>query len=741
MPLPEPQFEIQTYRDILDDAISRIPAHTPEWTNRAEPDPGITLLQLFSYMYEALQYRANLIPERNRQKFLRLLQIPVRPASPAEGLVAFSNPRGVFDVLTLNENQAVNAGNVAFKTERGLDILPIETRVYYKRALSGQAFTDADAVYRDLFAVLQEDDPATDLSYYETTLYEPAADGSSLRSIDVARDTVDGCLWLALLSRAQDDVDTAREKIAGSFLSLGLMPIVDDDGRVLEPESSAVDDSDTVLTFELPNAEDARIRYEPINARIEHDLLNSPGVVKFALPVKEKLTTWAEEPLTAGVDNRPPSLENTDDGPRLITWVRIRAPQVDTTLAPENRASSVRLAWLGVNATPVVQRIDVPGERLANGDGTPDQVRRLANAPVIDGSLTLTVNGVEWTPIDDLAAAEPELASLSSARVNDDGEDMRRVYRVDPESGEIFFGDGTHGERPLKGAIIQASYAFGGGPQGMVGIGTINKGPLLPPGIRVTNPVPTWGGTAGETTEDAERLIPQQIRHRNRLVSKDDFEDIVRRTPGVSIGRVDVLPLFRPGYGDQNLDGAVTVMVVPEDGQVPDHFFLSSVCDYLAPRRIVTMELHVRGPEFVPVWVSVGLDIVSGFDPAPVREEVKAKIETFLSPLQGGFPREGQVTGDGWPLRRAIDKLEIQAAVTRVDGVSKVNGLLLATAGESDTDIIELTGLQLPQLMKVGVTLGDPLPMDAVRGEIDADQDPRNRLTNVIPVPVIPDEC
>lgn len=741
MPLTEPQFEIQTYREILDDAIARIPAHTPEWTNRAEPDPGITLLQLFSYMYEALHYRANLIPERNRQKFLRLLQIPVRPASAAQGLVTFSNPRGVFDVLTLEENQTVNAGNVSFKSERGLDVLPIESRIYYKRALTGQAFTDADAVYRDLFAVLQEDEPDSELSYYETTPYEPATEGTSLRSIDIARDTVDGCLWLALLARPQDDVDTAREKIANSFLSLGLMPVLDDTGRVLEPDASAVADSEAALTFELPNATDARIRYEPINSRIEHDLLSRPGVVKLALPARESLVTWPEEPLTAGVDNRPPSLDNTDDGPRLITWVRIRAPQVDTTVLPADRASSVRFAWLGINAAPVVQRIDVPGERLENGDGTPDQVRRLANVPVIDGSLTLTVNGVEWNPIDDLAAAEPEVSSLTSTPGRSDEEDLRQVYRIDLESGEIFFGDGAHGERPLNGAIIQASYSFGGGPQGMVGIGTVNKSPLLPSGIKVSNPVPTWGGSAGESTADAERLIPGQIRHRNRLVSADDYRDVALRTPGVEIGRIEVLPLFRPGFGDQSLDGAVTVMVIPTDGQVPDHFFLSSVCDYLAPRRIITTELHVRGPEFIPVWVSVGLDIVPGFDPAPVREAVKQQVERFLSPLEGGYPREGELAGDGWPLRRAVDALEIQATVTRVDGVSRVNGLLLATAAESDTDAIDLEGLELPQLMKVGVALGDPLPMDAVRGEIDADQDPRNRLTNVIPVPVIPDEC
>ena len=75
MSLPEPQFETRTYRDLFNEAIARIPSHTPEWTNRSEPDPGVTLLQLFAFMTESLLYRTNLIPERNRQKFLRLLQI------------------------------------------------------------------------------------------------------------------------------------------------------------------------------------------------------------------------------------------------------------------------------------------------------------------------------------------------------------------------------------------------------------------------------------------------------------------------------------------------------------------------------------------------------------------------------------------------------------------------------------------------------------------------------------------
>ena len=47
----------------------------------------------------------------------------------------------------------------------------------------------------------------------------------------------------------------------------------------------------------------------------------------------------------------------------------------------------------------------------------------------------------------------------------------------------------------------------------------------------------------------------------------------------------------------------VTVMVVPRSDPVhpaaprPDRQFLGAVCDWLSPRRLVTTELHVRGPE------------------------------------------------------------------------------------------------------------------------------------------------
>src|SRR5262249_4889801 len=101
MPLTLPTIDDRSYRELLDEALARVPVHNPEWTNFNDSDPGVTLLQLFAFLTESLIYRANLIPERNRKKFLQLLGVPLRPAASARGLVEIANARGPLQTVPL----------------------------------------------------------------------------------------------------------------------------------------------------------------------------------------------------------------------------------------------------------------------------------------------------------------------------------------------------------------------------------------------------------------------------------------------------------------------------------------------------------------------------------------------------------------------------------------------------------------------------------------------------------------
>src|SRR5437667_1107319 len=66
VPIRPPALDDRTFSDLTDELLARIPAHTPEWTNPQLGDPGRTIVELFAWLTDALLYRVNLIPERQR---------------------------------------------------------------------------------------------------------------------------------------------------------------------------------------------------------------------------------------------------------------------------------------------------------------------------------------------------------------------------------------------------------------------------------------------------------------------------------------------------------------------------------------------------------------------------------------------------------------------------------------------------------------------------------------------------
>ena len=755
MPLPEPEFDGRSYRELLDEAISRIPAHNPEWKNFNDSDPGITLLQLFAFLSESIIYRANLIPERNRAKFLNLLGVSMRPAEASRGMVAFSKPKGDLKTITLEKNRQVDAGGVPFRTENGLDVLPVEAKLYYKSPLPANGMEEVRDIYSKLYASYEM--PEREFDFYETKVFEQPVSGNTLASLDITKDTVDGTLWLALLTRKggsqPDSIEKAREEIANKTLTIGILPAQGEDGRSLYPGGRSDAAEKPPLVFEIPSVKDGMgAAYRELTPKTNVDLLSNPGLAELRLPDKNELNTWRNlDPLEPGVGNYPPWLEDSNDLDRIVTWIRIRSPKIESGSNASSRQMNIKLHWVGINAAEVVQRTHVPAERLPVGTGEPDQRAILANRTVIPHTLRLTVNGHVWTQVEDLMLAAPEveggLSCVSDGReLTKKGSFKERseAYTADRETGEIRFGDGIHGRRPPRGAVIQACYDYGGGERGRVGIGSINSCHLPEhEGIKVANPVPTWGGSKGDSVASAEKWIPRFIRHHEKLVSAEDFMEIAWNTPGVDIGRLEVLPLVHPDYDLQNSEGMVTLMVIPEndprhpDAPVPDPLFLQTMCEYLSPRRILTTELHVRGPRYVDVWISISIEVIPGVENGPTREEVTRQITGFLSPLTGGFE------GRGWPLGKAVEGAEISAAATRVAGVAQVNELLIGDrTGKRDEPVL-ITGLQLPRLKAVAVVTGGDAPsIEEIRGDApEALQGETDNVGDVLPVPVAPDTC
>jgi hypothetical protein len=736
MPLLIPTLDDRSYSHILQEVMARISVHNPEWTNFNDSDPGITLLQLFSFMTENLQYRANLIPERNRLKFLTLLGQTLRPASAAHGVVTITNVRGPLQTVTLQAGLPVMAGKVGFITQNGLDILPVEMLAYYRKPLPPDQQQSALTTYGQLYSTFT-DNPA-DLEFYEVVPFLPPVNSASIPSVSLSNglDTVDGSLWMALLTRGGESAQGADvlNGIRGRTITLGIMPSIEDASRILFPGGASAGTEQAALQFSIATGtlQSNQPFYQDLVSIADGNPLQDLTLVQLTIPSTGNIGVWDQlAPIEGGVGDFPPTLEDPALLSRLLTWIRVRLkPNTDGSVPSTTNAN---LSWVGINATRVTQQIQVIAEPLGNGTGEPDQTVKLANTPAILSSIQLAVNGEIWKQIGDLPAAPAEVPvrdpSLPPGTVMPvSAIPTSKVYVADGESGLIRFGTGLKGTRPAAGVPILASYAYGGGSRGNVGISAIQNSPQLPSGFTVENPLPTWGGDDGQSVSDAERNIPNYLKNGGRAVSSADFEDIVNQTPGIAVGRVEILPLFSPDDVNVTSPGAVTVLVIPQgpDAPEPDLLFLDAVCAYLEPRRLVTTEVYVRGPVYMGVSVSLGVNVLAGRDIATVLQAVRQAVRLYLSPLSRG-PNDR-----GWPLSKPVDPTGILIQALRVDGVSDVNGVLLWDATTAAITQLPISGLQLPQLLQLNVSTGPAQDLSV------ADKPPAKQR---VAVPMLQPQC
>jgi len=136
MPILPPSLDDRRFDDLVEDLIARIPAHTPEWTNPRQGDPGRTLIDLFAWLGDALLYRANLIPERQRLVFLKLLGMGLKPAQPARCIVSLGFAQETeLGAHTISPHGVLKAA-LPFETLAETTVLPLTGEAYIKRALS-----------------------------------------------------------------------------------------------------------------------------------------------------------------------------------------------------------------------------------------------------------------------------------------------------------------------------------------------------------------------------------------------------------------------------------------------------------------------------------------------------------------------------------------------------------------------------------------------------------------------------
>jgi hypothetical protein len=733
VPLIPPALDDRSYSDLVQDMLASIPAHTPEWTIQQLGDPGRTMIELFSWLADSILYRANLIPERQRLAFLKLLGLPLHPAAAATGILSIFTDPSQTNAVTLAKAATV-PGPVAFETLSELDVLPVTAQAYVKVGLSSSQI----AAQMPLLQGLQQlYNLASVPSGYTTTPVFPN-NTADANGVDVFGGTIDQCLWFALLVAKPQNQAPARATLGGKngqrILSLGFQPAL----AALNPLAGVGPLTAVGATWQISgnSASGQPAIYHSLSvAGDTTGGLTQTGVVQLVLPQAADIGAPPNDVRSdsqAGVGPKPPRIDDPDIDSVLVAWIRVQV------------ASALTLNWAGVNAVQIDQRTTYNFVPVGVSDGTANQQFSLTQTQIDPTTFVLEVDMpglgfVPWNAVDDLAVLQsPDLA-----------------FVLDPEAGTVQFGNQMQGMIPPAGRQVRARLMrAGGGAAGNLPAGTLTSIRAVDVSgkavgsLTVQQPLATRDGADSEALDQAEQRIPATLRHQERAVTASDYKDLVQEMPGSGVARVEVLPLFKPQTRDTSVPGVVSVMAIPpkSDFQPPcpraDRTLLENVYAYLDPKRPVAAEMYVIGTEYIGLGLSIAVEVASGFGLLQVSQQVEMALRQYLWPVPPGGNTQG-----GWTLGRTVRSLELDVIVSQVPGIVEVNGLVLytplsgggyqaLTPDSGGNTEIALQSWQLPELLQVLVTAGPD-----GSGVEPADLTPTVQTDNTVAVPVVPAVC
>lgn len=374
----------------------------------------------------------------------------------------------------------------------------------------------------------------------------------------------------------------------------------------------------------------------------------------------------------------------------LRYWIRARWAGGDYAIAPHLQRATL-------NTVMASQAQTFRDETLGSSDGSAGQAFQIMNAPVLPGqkievcepempparerNVIFQAEGPDAITETPVPAGQPKEVWVRWHEVPDFyGSGPRdRHYTLDHSAGKVLFGDGTSGLIPPLGSgnLRISLYRSGGGVRGNVVAGSVAQLMSTVPYIdSVANQQEAAGGADAETTDALIGRAAKVVRHRQRAVTAEDYEDLARQS-STAVARVMCVParnLAANPCQSMHTPGYVTVIVASQSSDPnpqPSLQLLEQVQQYLAQYAPVDVAVRVMGPMYVRVDVTVQIGVASLDSTGILVRQVQASLAAFLHPLTGGLQHQG------WQFGREPHESDIYAVIGAVPGVDHIRSFSL----------------------------------------------------------------
>lgn len=284
----------------------------------------------------------------------------------------------------------------------------------------------------------------------------------------------------------------------------------------------------------------------------------------------------------------------------------------------------------------VTQGETITGEVVGAGTGQPNQRLRLGMSDVLVDTLEVYTTLRDQSEVPDEQDSNKTYWEKVDDFLNSSPDDRHFMVDIDEfNNAYLVFGNGISGKTVPIDNNVNATYRYGGGVIGNVGLNTINTFPYNDiAGISmITNPEqPITKGRDSESIEHARDSAPRNFRMQDRVITRQDFLDLCIMDEDVAL--VEVVESF-------NINKEVFIYIVPSDfsDTVPEDL-KTRLLKKINSRKLLTDKPVIKDPTFLPFDIDLKVIIYSNFVNSQVEEAVKVTLQKAFGVQNMDFNEE-----------------------------------------------------------------------------------------------------
>lgn len=677
--LPQLVLDNEDFEDIMAEARNMIISLYPEWTDFNYHDPGITLIELFSWMKESQQFFMDQISLKNREKYLKLLGLRRRTKQPAKALVQVVPP----DDLTVLAGTRLYAGEICFEAVKQKQLIRDDVICCFSAGEQPSQWTDKEPIKmgHNLHLFLfgekpmpgnsfylgfshglpekQELDIHLELSDYYSVKRNPPAAGMPSPLAKIRLQYFSGGIWReAKLLRDETMGGIVSGHIGFSLAEpMEKAKVFEKEGYflqlVLEQESYDVPPVlKTISANRLPLVQQRQVIEQQDQVDFEQT----------ALQISCRFQTMA-------VLNGRNDLYIGSEGRyyRVIDFTKIPNFETGMTLFQFPLPAAVKT----IDHIRVVSTMPDQLERkyLAQGNAFPDQEYQLNSLLTEYESFQIMVQEtgnpdcyVPWTKVIDFSQSGPE--------------DCHYILSA---AGTVRFGDCFRGMAP-EGDIIITSARETLGRGGNVKAYTINRFEgMEPEDILVFNRGNGQSGSDEETLEETFLRARKELKQSETAVSDRDYERYVMETPGLLLESCRVISASLMKQIKNDVDEAEVHIVVkpfcPDIESGLSDCYRRNILAHLESYRMVGRKINLLSPQYITFEIYADIVLCPHYIKA--EEEVRSTLSRYFANIYNEFG----VTVQYSELYGLIDRMECVYCINSLNIDVRGTGVLRSKDG------------------------------------------------------------